>query len=287
MDDGGKPRLFSRLFHSGKKETAEDEIATILTEGQDQGTIKENEAEMISNIFELDDIEVSQVMTPRKNISSVDCELSVRQTLEIMCEENYSRFPVFEGNVDNIIGIIHLKDIARSYLDESTHDKSIKDVSGIIQKPVFVPETSKLDVVFKNMQSGNIHMEIVVDEYGQTCGLIAMEDILEEIVGNIFDEHDEVEFNVTDLGDGSFEVNGLTSLYELEDITGIELNDEDNDTLNGYLISRLDRIPDEDVVGAELLSDGIRFTILAVEDRIISRVRLEVQSDPGSEENED
>ncbi len=213
--------------------------------------------------------------------------MSVKQTLEVMCEENYSRFPVFEGNVDNIIGIIHLKDIVRSYLDESSHDKSIKDVSGIIQKPVFVPETSKLDVVFKNMQSGNIHMEIVVDEYGQTCGLIAMEDILEEIVGNIFDEHDEVEFNVTDLGDGAFEVNGLTSLYELEDITGIELTDEDNDTLNGYLISRLDRIPDEDVVGAELVSDGIRFTILAVEDRIISRVRLEVQNDNQPEDDED
>jgi len=181
MDDGSRSHFWSWLFKDKNEETAEDEIVSILNEGQDQGTIRESEAEMIANIFELDDIEASQIMTHRKNISAVDIHRTLASALEWICEENFSRFPVYDENIDNIVGILHIKDAVRAYLDKSNRDKELSELPDIMQKPLFIPETSKIDTVFHNMQAEKTHMAIVVDEYGQTAGIIAMEDILEEI----------------------------------------------------------------------------------------------------------
>ena len=217
MEDGSRSGFFSRLFKSRSGAQVEEEIVSMLEESQDQGLIKESEAEMISNIFDLDETSASEIMTHRKNICAVDSEWTLQETMVFITKEQYSRFPVFCENIDHIIGVLHIRDAITCYMDPSNRDRKICEIDGIMQKAHFIPETSKIDSVFKNMQSGKIHLEIVVDEYGQTSGLIAMEDILEEIVGNIFDEHDEVEYNILKLSDNVYQIRGLTPLSEIEE----------------------------------------------------------------------
>ena len=284
MEDGSPAGFFSKLFRSRNGSQVEEEIVSMLDEGQDQGVIKESEAEMISNIFDLDETAASEIMTHRKNICAVDSSWTLKETMDFITHEQYSRFPVFEENIDNIIGILHIKDAIVYYMIPENQEKKIKDIDGIMQKANFIPETSKIDSVFKNMQAGKIHMEIVVDEYGQTSGIIAMEDIIEEIVGNIFDEHDEVEYNIVKVKDNVYNVKGLTPLSELEEELGIVYDDEENDTLNGYLVSKLDRIPDQDE-GTVVTAGNINYRIMSVKDKTIDMVRVEI-ADPSSINNE-
>ncbi|MCF0143267.1 MAG: HlyC/CorC family transporter [Parasporobacterium sp.] len=275
MDDGSRAGFLKRLFKPRTEETVEDEIVSILNEGQDQGIILESEAEMITNIFELDDIDASEIMTHRKNLSAVDSSSTLQEAMEYIVKENYSRFPVYDENIDNITGILHIKDAIRYYLVEANRDLKLKDIPGILQKARYIPETSKLNSIFKNMQADKIHMQVVVDEYGQTAGIVCMEDILEEIVGNIFDEHDEVEVNIVDASSGVYIIKGLTPLSEIEEETGITYSDEENDTLNGFLISIMDRIPEDDE-GLVIEHEGVRYKILSVEDKTIALVRVEI-----------
>ena len=148
---------------------------------------------MITNIFEFSDKEAKDIMTHRKHINGIEGSSSLKDTLHYMLYEKNSRYPVYEDNIDNITGILHLKDVMQKYQDEKLWEVPVKKIEGLIMEAKFIPKTRKIDSLFRNMQSMKIHMVIVVDEYGQTAGLIAMEDILEEIVGNIFDEHDEYE----------------------------------------------------------------------------------------------
>ena len=283
MEDGSRAGFFSRLFRSKSEAQVEEEIVSMLDEGQDQGLIKESEAEMISNIFDLDETSASEIMTHRKNISAVDSEWSLQEAMDFITKERYSRFPVCHESIDNIIGILHIKDAITFYMDPANRSKQIQQLDGIMQKAHFIPETSKIDSVFKNMQSGKIHMEIVVDEYGQTSGLLAMEDILEEIVGNIFDEHDEVEYNIVKISDRVFHIKGLTPLSEIEEELGILYDDDENDTLNGFLVSKLDRIPENDE-GTEVIDKNIKYKILSVKEKTIDLVRVEV---PEQTDNKD
>lgn len=283
MEDGSRAGFFSRLFKSRNEAQVEDEIVSMLDEGQDQGLIKESEAEMISNIFDLDETSASEIMTHRKNISAVESTWTLEETMDFIINERYSRFPVCHESIDNIIGILHIKDAITFYMNPANRDKQIKDIEGIMQKAHFIPETSKIDSVFKNMQSSKIHMEIVVDEYGQTAGLLAMEDILEEIVGNIFDEHDEVEYNIVKISDNVYNVKGLTPLSEIEGELNIVYDDKDNDTLNGYLVSKLDRIPENDE-GTEIVENNIKYKILSVKDKTIDLVRIEILETENKEE---
>lgn len=277
MDENPRTGFFSRIFRKKEDNEIENEIVSMLTEGQEQGEILESEAEMITNIFDLDETSASEIMTHRKNISAIDGEQTLNEIMPQIVEESFSRFPVFLDNIDNIIGILHIKDCIRCYMNEAEHAKKLKDIPSLMQKPKFIPETSKINSIFKNMQAEKTHMEIVVDEYGQTAGIICMEDILEEIVGNIFDEHDEVEYNIVKLSEKVYQVKGLTPLEEITDVIGIPYEEEDYDTLNGYLISRLDRIPEDDE-GTEITENGVSYRILSVEDKMIALVRIDLQN---------
>ena len=228
---------------------------------------------MITNIFDLDETNSSEIMTHRKNIRAIDGDATLEEAMEFILDEPFSRFPVYQDSIDNIIGILHIKDAIKYYVKENVRDKAVKDIEGLLQKAYFIPETSKINSIFKNMQSQKTHMEIVVDEYGQTSGIICMEDILEEIVGNIFDEHDEVEVNITKISAKVYHVKGLTPLSELEEELGISFEDEDFETLNGYLISKIDRIPDQDA-GTVIKENGVTYQILAVDDKTISLVKI-------------
>lgn len=256
------------------EDVTEEEIISMVNEGHEQGVLEAGEAEMINNIFEFDDKEAADVMTHRTNIVGVDGKQNLRSALGFMLDATNSRFPVYEGSIDNITGIIHLKDAMRCHTAEKYDDWLIKDIPGLIRPAVFIPETRKINQLFKSMQSRKLQMVMVADEYGQTAGLVALEDILEEIVGNIQDEYDEDETNIEEQADGSYLVEGMTPLEELEERLGIEFRlEEDIETLNGYLISKLDKIPSEDE--KSVVEDlGYSFQILSVSHKKIQKVRI-------------
>lgn len=265
--------LVIRIFRINPKETKaneiEEEIISIINEGHEQGVLDAGKAEMISNIIGLDDKEVGDIMTHKKRIIAVNAEMSLVEALKFMLSENYSRYPLYEDNLDNIIGILHLKDVISAYIS-SDRSKSLREIA---REPYFVPDTQSVNLLFHKMQSNNIHMAIVIDEYGQTAGLVAMEDFLEEIVGNIQDEYDKEEKMVLSVEKDSCVVKGSISLEDLEDELNITIDHEDFDTLNGLLISILDRIP-ADGERATLQYGGYQFDVLETMNKMIGRVRI-------------
>lgn len=262
--------------NSYEDNVTEEEIMSMVNEGHEKGVLEASEAEMITNIFEFDDKEASDIMTHRKNIVALDSSMKLEEAVRFILEEgNNSRYPVYEKDIDDIIGILHMKD-ALICLDRRQSDgKEIGKIEGLLREAHFIPETRNINSLFKEMQSQKIHMEIVVDEYGQTSGIVTMEDILEEIVGNIMDEYDVDETFITAAEDGSFLLSGMTPLEDVAEALEIEFEEEDYDTydtLNGFLISKLDRIPRENE-DSEILHEGYRFKILKVENKMIHTVR--------------
>lgn len=252
-------------------DVTEEEILSMVNEGHEQGVLRASEAKMISNIFDYSDKEARDIMTHRVNIVGIDGNVSLKEAVDFMLSEANSRYPVYIENFDHIIGIIHLKDACRMLEDGKDGGRAIKNIRGLIREASFIPETRKINVLFRRMQSIKSHMVIVIDEYGQTSGLLTMEDILEEIVGNIFDEYDEEEAFIEQKGEDCYEIDGLTPLEELGEELEIDFSEEDFETLNGLMISRLERIP-EDNEEFDMDYGGYNFKILAVENKLIKRV---------------
>lgn len=252
----------------------EDEIISIVNEGYEQGVLEDSEAEMISNIIEFDEKEVMDVMTHRKKVISIDASKTVEETMAFVMTQPFSRFPVYEETIDNIVGILHIKDLMKYYI--SGNDKSVP-VQEICSEPYLVPDTQSIDVLWNDMRSKKIHMAIAIDEYGQTAGLVAMEDILEEIVGNISDEYDIDEKMIIKQGEGRYLMKGMTPLEEVEEMLDIEMNQEDFDTLNGFLISMLGHIPADDEKAAFSYM-GYKFHIVDAVNKMIRYVRVVKES---------
>lgn len=259
-----------KLFHikaSELEETVtEEELISTVTEARETGILEEEEAEMIHNIFEFDQKEVNDIMTHRKNVIAVSESMSLKDAMNFMLEEPYSRFPVYEEVMENIVGILHLKDVMGFYMELNEEELKEKTVRDVAREPYFVPDTQSLDVLFKDMQKKKIHMAVAIDEYGQTAGVVTMEDILEEIVGDIQDEYDEEEEDIVPQADGSFLVRGTADLEEVSEITGIEIKEEDFDTLNGLLIAELDHIP-ADGESATIEYNGFQMDILETKNK--------------------
>ncbi len=253
----------------------QEEIVSMVNEGHEQGVLEAQEAEMITNIFELNDKEAKDIMTHRTSVVSIDASQSLGDAIRFILKEGKnSRFPVFQEDADDIIGILHMKDAVIYGENPRWKDQPVGKIPGLLRKAHFIPETRNVDSLFQEMQSQKIHMEIVVDEYGQTAGIVTMEDILEEIVGNILDEYDSEEEFITVLEDG-FLLNGRTPLEEAEKALDMEFTQEERDsydTVNGFLISRLDRIPTEDE-NPEVEYGGYLFQILRVESKMIRQVK--------------
>ena len=226
---------------------------------------------MISNIIEFGDKETKDVMTNRSSISAIDIEMSLKEVLEFILSDKKSRYPVYEENLDRIIGILNFKDFILFMQDRSNKDASLREAFDIFREAEFVPETLKIDILFHNMKKTKQQMVIVVDEYGQTSGLVCLEDILEEIVGDILDEYDEEEDFIEQTGELEYEIDGLTPLEELEEQLHIHFDTSIYDTLNGFMISRLEHIPSEGEI-FELNFEGYSFSVLKVENKIIKTV---------------
>ena len=282
MNDGhpadGKEKIFSSFFRKlGKTKRDEDvteEIMDMVNESHEQGVLEENEAEMISNIFEFGEKQASDVMTHRNNIVALNDDITIKEAFERVMEENYSRYPVYKGDIDNITGVLHIRDLLKVYVDETNQDKKLKDVRNeVMFDPYCIPETRNISPLFRQMQSDKIHMAIVVDEYGQTAGIITMEDILEEIVGNILDEYDDEEEQIVTDADGSYIIEGQADLEDVEAKLGIEFDCEDIDTLSGFMIYRLGKIP-EDGESFEVEYKGYVFKTLEIRNKMILKVKV-------------
>ncbi|MCR4908286.1 MAG: hemolysin family protein [Lachnospiraceae bacterium] len=265
-------KFFQKLF--SKEPVNEREIITMVNAGHEQGVLEASEAEMISNIFAFGDKDAHDIMTHRENIVGLEAHTTLQDAVSFMLGSKNSRFPVFDESIDNIIGLLHFKDAVKANMKSDQRGKTLREVEGLIMEARFIPETRKIDVLFRTMQQNKIHMVIVVDEYGQTAGLIAMEDILEEIVGNILDEYDEDENNIRAQGDDSFVISGTAPLSEVGERLGISFEDEDYETLNGFMTDRLGHVPKtgEDF---EVEYRGYRFRIAYVKGRVIRTVRAQ------------
>jgi len=268
-----------RYYWKLKRENVtEEDIKTMVNEGHEQGVLETSEAEMISNIFEFDEKQAGDIMTHRKNITALDGEMLLRDAAQFVLKEgNNSRFPVFGEDMDDIIGTVHMRDVLVHAENPQEAVMAISKVPGLLREAHFIPETRKISSLFKEMQSQKNHMEIVIDEYGQTAGLVTMEDILEEIVGNILDEYDvDEQFIVPGEAKDTWMMDGMTPLEDAQEALGIEFSEEDRenyDTINGLLISRLDRIPSEKE-RPEVCCQGYRFSVVKVENKMIASVRV-------------
>lgn len=257
----------------GNDDVTEEEIISMVREGHEQGTILASEAELIHNVFEFDDKEVKDIMTHRKNIVSLDGNMSFIDAIEFIIDTGKSRFPVYENDVDSIIGVLHIKDAFTFFEKNEVYRSSIKDIDGLIRPVDFIPETVNINDLFKKMQSKKSHLAMVVDEYGQISGLIAMEDILEELVGNIEDEHDEEENYIRKSDDETFIMDGMTEFSDVKEALSLPVEDDAYETLNGFIISLSDKIPEEGdktVISAY----GYKFSVMSVEDKVIKQVMI-------------
>ena len=265
-------RLLGMNPYQNEADVTEEEIISMVNEGHEQGVLQASEAQMITNIFEFSDKEASDIMTHRSNVVGIDGNMTLKDCVDFMLNEGInSRYPVYIENIDHIIGIIHLKDACKFAQKANNEQRLVKNIKNLVREVKFVPETRHIDGLFHSMQANKNHMVIVIDEYGQTSGLIAMEDILEEIVGNIFDEFDEDEVLFKQKGQDQYEIDGLTPLEELEQLLNITFVEEEFETLNGLMVSRLEHIPKEK---EQFNMDyaGYNFKILAVENKVIRKV---------------
>jgi putative hemolysin len=258
----------------------EEEIRLMINVGEEKGIFRETETEMINSIFEFDDTVAKEVMTPRTAIIALSSEATLDEILNIIVEENFSRIPVYEESIDHIIGILYIKDLFAKIKKDMEWKVSLKD---IIRPVYFVPEYKKIDDLFKEMQKTKTHISIVIDEYGGTAGLITIEDLLEEIVGNIFDEYDDVVLDYEKVDDDTYIINGMLDIGEINDILGTHMPEEEFDTISGMLLSHLGKMPE---VGDEVTIGNLYFRIEEVDDKRISKIRIERRNNDNTNEEE-
>lgn len=259
MEDGS---LFGRMRQIFQAEAEKGEASQLEA------------AKLIRNIFRYLDRDAKDIMTHRRNIVAIDGKEPLEEALRFMLKESYSRFPVYAEDIDEIIGFMHLREAMTCYLDRDKRQAPLSELKEYIRPVTFIPETKGIANLFKEMQAEKSHIAVVIDEYGQTSGLVTLEDILEEIVGNILDEHDEEEEELLRQVDGSFLARGFLELEDLEDRIPVEFEKEEYETLNGFLVDQLDRIPGEDEL-CVVEYQGYRFTVLEVNDNTIQRVKIE------------
>ncbi len=248
----------------------EEEIRLMVEAGEERGVIEEEELQMINNIFDFDDTNVGELMTHRTDIVGVDINDNINDVIYFAINEGFSRMPVFENDLDNIIGILNVKDFLALVGCKSIDDFTIKD---FIRETIFVPQAQKCVDLFKEFKIKKAHIAVVVDDYGGTAGIISMEDLLEAIVGNIQDEYDNESEEIQKIDENTYILDGLISVEDFEELFDIEVIDEDeHDTINGLITNTLGKIPKNDE-HLTLEISGVLLTVLAVEDRRILKVK--------------
>lgn len=259
----------------------EEEIRMMVDVGGNSGSIDETEKEMINNIFEFDNKSAGYIATHRKDIFAIPLNSSIDDIIDAITSKKYSRIPVYNENIDDIVGILHIKDVIKYIIDiKNLSNINNFNIQHILMKPYFVPFSKKIDELFDDMRKKKVHMSIVIDEYGGTAGIVTMEDLLEEIVGNIFDEYDiDEDEDIKILNENSFLIKGSANLEDIEEFLNTSFDKDDNyDTLSGFIISLIGRIPHKN----EMLSithKGFLFKILSINDNRIQTIKVTKEKD--------
>lgn len=255
-----------------EEKVSKEEIKSLVEVGQEHGVINQTEKEMINSIFEFDDTIAGKVMTPRTEVFMIDINEPVTEYLDTMLNERYSRIPVYDGDSDNIIGILYMKDF---FVEARKVGFENVDVKSIIHPAHFVPVRKNIDDLFKELQGYKRHMAILIDEYGGFCGIVTIEDLIEEIMGEIDDEYDLDEPSIRKIDDNTFVARGIVSVDEVNDVLELKLDEdsEDYDTLGGYIINKIGYIPSP---GQEcIIDDGnVRFEVEKVIEKRIEYVKI-------------
>ena len=261
----------SKIFgvNENEEETVtEEEIRMMVDVGEEKGTIEEEEKELINNVFEFNDIAVSEIMTHRTDMYAININDNIMEMLDELDEYKYSRIPIYEETIDDIKGILYIKDLFK-YISMGQKNINIREV---MREAYFVSQHKMINDLFKEMQRNNKQMAIVVDEYGGTAGIVTMEDIIEELVGNIFDEYDDVENEYEKIDENTYRISGSISIYDLKKILNVDIPEGDYDTLSGYLVELLDRIPNDDEKPV-IETDQVTYKIEEYEDKRILWVK--------------
>ncbi|MCT4621206.1 MAG: hemolysin family protein [Marinisporobacter sp.] len=260
-------KLFGGDIKGTKTLVSEEEIKTLVDVGEEAGIIERDEREMINSIFEIGDIEVTEVMIPRIDMIYLEEESTLEETLSVVMKYGYSRIPVIKDTIDNVVGILYAKDL----LIYSKKNSSNFDILKLIRGAYYVPESKKVSDLLKEMQKEKVHIAIILDEYGGTLGLVTIEDILEEIVGDILDEYDnEIEF-IEHLGENSLIVNAKASIEQINEILAVNLPEEEYESIGGFVFNLLGRVP---VKGDEIELGDIKIKVLNVQNRRIKQLEI-------------
>ena len=256
-----------------EEKVSREEIKSLVDAGEEYGVINQIEKEMINSIFDFDDKLAKEVMTPRTEVYMINIKLPL--SIEELLEENYSRIPVYEGDMDNIIGILYLKDFLHEAYQVGFENVDIKK---LLHRPYFVPECKNIDQLFKELQKSKNHLAVLIDEYGGFSGIVTIEDLIEEVMGDINDEYDDDDPVIRKIDNDTYMVNGLISIKELNDKLQLNLDEEteDYDTLGGFLINQIDYIPSE-TEECMVEYENLVFKIECVKDKRIEMVKIHIQ----------
>ncbi len=274
-------KLLGMKAEDQEEAVTEEEIKALLNMGNESGTFDDEEREMIDSVFAFDDRTAREVMVPRRDVVVMDIAEPFDELIDEVLESRHSRIPVYEENIDNIIGVLHVKDVMIEMRKSGVEGM---DIRGMLHEPFFVPETKEADELFRSMQETRHHMAILVDEYGGFSGIVTIEDLVEEIMGDINEEYEEVVPEIVPVSEAEYILDGGILIEDLNGELGLKLETENYDTLSGYLIEQLGHIPakeDRDVIESE----NLVFTVEEVKDNRITRVRLKILPVPEPEED--
>lgn len=279
--------IVSKIFGVSEKDektVTEEEIRMMVDVGEEKGSIEEDEKNMINNVFEFNDKFASDIMVPRTEIFAVEDKNTIADVVKILEKENstYSRIPIYKENIDNIVGVVHVKELFYSDKRGNT------SITKIMKTPFYVPESKPVDELFSELRKKRNLMAVVIDEYGGTSGIVTMEDILEEIVGEIYDEYDEVEELYEMIDDNTFILNGEMAIYDVEEILDVRINDGEYDTLSGFLVEKLGRVPTGRDKNRIIETEDVVYKIESVKDKHIVKVKAcKVKNIKANNENQD
>ncbi|GAB5491765.1 MAG: hemolysin family protein [Phototrophicaceae bacterium] len=279
----GISTLLARLFGSDSlvNTVTEEEIMTLVNAGNTGGTIEDEEREMIFSVMQLDETLAREIMVPRIDVESIDVTTNLDDALDTFMRTGYSRIPVYEDNIDNIVGVLYAKDLLNLSYNTGLEGHSARE---LVRSAYFIPEARPADDLLRDMQTRNVHMAIVVDEYGGTSGLVTIENIMEEIVGDIRDEYDlNEETEYIQHNEDEYLIDAGMDVDDVNELLGTSINSEDNDTLGGYIFLQIGRVP---IVGEEIDTDEVYMTIRSIEGRRIRKVLVKVKPKPTDEDND-
>jgi CBS domain containing-hemolysin-like protein len=274
---GGRPRR-------GMPIVTEEEIKTLVDAGEEGGVIEEEEKEMIYSIFEYTDTVAREVMVPRMDVLAIDVETPLLEAMDAVIHHNHSRVPVYQDSIDNIVGILYAKDLLKVLHEKGRAGANQVRVADLLRPAAFTPESKKVSELFEEMQKRRIHMAIVIDEYGGTAGIVTIEDILEEIVGEIQDEYDQAEeLEIQPAGEHEWLINARANLGDVNDALQVHFPVDDADTLGGFIYAQLGKVP---LPGDEVRHENVLLKVINVAGRRIGKVKVQLLADEPADDKE-